>query len=763
MLKNKLFFLALYLFISTFLWTSEWESVGPYGGMGCKIYSVVQDFQNPQILYAGSNGGIYKSTDSGLSWFSINNGLCYQTITSLAIDHVNCSCIYAGSNSGHIFKSQNGGDEWLALNQVLQNIRVREIVIDPSNSAIIYVALGFGSFGGVFKSIDGGSSWIEISESFENHNIYSLAIDHNNPNCIYAGAVFHYNPITHGALYKSLDSGLTWETIQIPTSPNVYASISEIAIDPNNSNIIFVGTKWDGVFKSNDAGLNWIQANCGIWSFEQSNHNVIVVNPSDSSILYLGTHPPNSFEPCVFKSIDSGLNWFESAQGLEDNDVFSMMLAIENSDLIYAGTNSGFFKSHDSGNLWTASNEGLSTSFVFSIAISPYNPEIWIVGTSRGVFSTSDIGQNWNQGLATNALISSVAFHPIFPTVYATAGMGSYSDGIYKSYNNGISWGLVTYMMFPNHIAIDNVNPDKMYVSTNEHIYKTNNVGANWFVSDTGITEFPVYEIAIDPQNTNILFAISSTHVWKSNDGASLWNDIFWPFGLEDYNPNTIAINPQNSLEIFVGTYAGLVRSLDGGSNWEIIDIDDSNIQDIVIDPVNPIILYAGLDSNGVIKSEDSGLTWEEMNENLSNQIIKTLAIEPINSDFILAGSLGEGVFKNDLEQTSINSSTIISEKIISFYAFPNPFNPTTTIFFNLTAEDAENTELIIYNIKGQEIKQFSIFPKQSQAPYGAGNIQSSIQWEGKDENNKAVSSGVYFYELKSDKESIVRKMLLMK
>ena len=155
--------------------------------------------------------------------------------------------------------------------------------------------------------------------------------------------------------------------------------------------------------------------------------------------------------------------------------------------MIYAGTNSGFFKSIDSGNLWTASNEGLSTSYVYSIAISPYNPDIWIAGTSRGVFSTSDIGHNWNQGIATTALISSVAFHPVIPIVYVTAGMGSYSDGIYKSYDNGISWGLVTYMMFPNHLAIDNVNPDKMYVATNEHIYKTNNAGANCSILESVI------------------------------------------------------------------------------------------------------------------------------------------------------------------------------------------------------------------------------------------------------------------------------------
>ena len=102
---------------------------------------------------------------------------------------------------------------------------------------------------------------------------------------------------------------------------------------------------------------------------------------------------------------------------------------------------------------------------------------------------------------------------------------------------------------------------------------------------------------------------------------------------------------------------------------------------------------------------------------------------------------------------------------------YPNPFNPKTTISFNLTAEDTENTELIIYNLKGQKIRQYSIFPEQSQAPYGAGNNQSSIVWDGKDDSGKPVANGIYFYKLSIDKSegissertNITKKMIILK
>ena len=111
-----------------------------------------------------------------------------------------------------------------------------------------------------------------------------------------------------------------------------------------------------------------------------------------------------------------------------------------------------------------------------------------------------------------------------------------------------------------------------------------------------------------------------------------------------------------------------------------------------------------------------------------------------------------------EYEETSTDDDIVINcNKLIGNY--PNPFNPETTIYFSLNAENNENTELLIYNIKGQQVKQYSIFN-----PSGAGQVsQSSIVWDGRDDNENAVSSGVYFYKLQAGKYSAVKKMILMK
>ncbi len=91
-----------------------------------------------------------------------------------------------------------------------------------------------------------------------------------------------------------------------------------------------------------------------------------------------------------------------------------------------------------------------------------------------------------------------------------------------------------------------------------------------------------------------------------------------------------------------------------------------------------------------------------------------------------------------------------IPRKFRLYQNHPNPFNPETKIKF--TTENTEYTEIIIYNIKGQKVKLFSDLRNQS-----------SVIWNGTDDNNKPVSSGIYFYKLKSGNYEKMRKMILLK
>jgi hypothetical protein len=122
------------------------------------------------------------------------------------------------------------------------------------------------------------------------------------------------------------------------------------------------------------------------------------------------------------------------------------------------------------------------------------------------------------------------------------------------------------------------------------------------------------------------------------------------------------------------------------------------------------------------------------------------------------AGSMPDmGAFENPLGEPQVGiTQNQLPGTDYQLTNYPNPFNPETTISFNHTTEHTGSTELIIYNIKGQKVRTLNAFPNGSLGT-------SSAVWDGTDENNQSVSSGIYFYKLITDKFSRTRKMILLK
>jgi hypothetical protein len=127
-------------------------------------------------------------------------------------------------------------------------------------------------------------------------------------------------------------------------------------------------------------------------------------------------------------------------------------------------------------------------------------------------------------------------------------------------------------------------------------------------------------------------------------------------------------------------------------------------------------------------------------------------AIVAIYSD----GLQAEAAFSNVVEKLPVVVDNELLNLNVILTNYPNPFNPSTTIYFNLTAQTGEDPEISIYNIKGQKIKTLQSFPN-------GGLGTSSIVWDGTDENNQPVTSGIYFYKLSAGEYTQTRKMLLLK
>ena len=97
------------------------------------------------------------------------------------------------------------------------------------------------------------------------------------------------------------------------------------------------------------------------------------------------------------------------------------------------------------------------------------------------------------------------------------------------------------------------------------------------------------------------------------------------------------------------------------------------------------------------------------------------------------------------------------------FSNYPNPFNPSTTIVFSLTAKDVKNAKIEIYNLKGQKVEQFTPSLCHPEFIEGRGEIRYRVIWNGTDQANHPVASGIYFAKVKAGNQILTRKMLLMK
>jgi hypothetical protein len=182
---------------------------------------------NPQTIYAGTNGDVFKSTNGGEEW--VNSGpivVAPYRFNCLAIDPLNPQTIYAGTNGGAVY-SWNGGGGWVWLTG-LGPLYIYSLAIDPLNPQTIYAGTwANGSLYGVFESTNGGANW--VNSGLPENNILSLAIDPLNPQTIYAGA--------YGGVFKSTNGGTSWVNSGL-TETYIYS----LVINPSNPQTIYAGT-----------------------------------------------------------------------------------------------------------------------------------------------------------------------------------------------------------------------------------------------------------------------------------------------------------------------------------------------------------------------------------------------------------------------------------------------------------------------------------------------------------------------------------------
>ena len=176
------------------------------------VVSIAIHPRDPRILFAGTTGGVYRSDNAATGWKKINNGLIPEQelmggmalgVNALVFDVVNPDIIYAGTTKG-LFRSATRGDQWERIGQTLPDLFVSSILIDPAESKTLYI----GGPSGVWKSPDSGQSWAAMNNGLTSLNIRTLAMSPRDSHMLFVG--------TNGSgLYRSTDAGTSWTPLPL--------------------------------------------------------------------------------------------------------------------------------------------------------------------------------------------------------------------------------------------------------------------------------------------------------------------------------------------------------------------------------------------------------------------------------------------------------------------------------------------------------------------------------------------------------------------
>lgn len=611
-----------------------WTSGGPYGG---DTWHVILNPVVPNQVYASdSESGLFASDDAAGEWRPVRIG---ASAARPAFDAGDPQVIYLGMG-GSLFRSDDGGLTWQSIPRQGQCVDSVRPVAHPTVAGTVYLSVfcngGLEPGGGLYRSTTWGTNWITMTSGLSDTNVTSLVFDPDDSNVLYLG--------THsGEVYISTNGGDSW--IFAARLPN---HVDGLYVDPfgahqvwaeSNGYSISDPTLPPNLFKSLDPDLT-------AWS--------AVTVTSDSHVWSLAFHPTVSGTILAavdsgYISTDGGQTWQPVGPGLPQPLPWSLggmkefAIDPQQPNVIYAATARGIFKSTDGGKSWFDANHKLAGAIPISLAVSPFEPQELYASSNIGVvLKSNNGGQSWQSldvpwpGWSTN-----LATDPFLPNrvYFGVDGWGCSAPCIRLSQDGGETFREITYTLpvtytgwgaYTEIVAPDPHDPGHVLIASHLTVpgggfgdgllYASDDYGEHWQQVDFWPPK-PVTEIAYDPIHPGTIYAgVGQAGIYKSADWGLTWQVLSsWPVPLY---ASGLAVHPTTLDLVFAlgrdfpeppALPQGILHSLDGGTTWEHLPTQPSTgplwaLAFVLTDP--PSLYTGGLDS-GLWRSADDGQTWE--------------------------------------------------------------------------------------------------------------------------------------------------------
>jgi photosystem II stability/assembly factor-like uncharacterized protein len=645
---------------------------------------------------------------SGLKLRAIGPALTSGRVADIAIDPSDKRTWYVGAAAGGVWKSTNGGISFSPVFDGQGSFSIGTVVIDHSNPSTVWVGTGENNaqrvvaYGdGVYKSIDGGKSWTNMGLKHSEH-IGRILIDPRNSDVVYVAA---QGPLWKGGgdrgLYKTEDGGKTWK--KILAGDNDWTGVNDVQLDPRNPDVL-VATTWQrvrrvytfvaggpgsAVWRSTDAGKTWAKSQSGFPSVELGRIG-LSRSPADPDVIYAIAEAADK-KGGFFRSRDGGASWEKMSDHQSGGNYYNEIFADpKNVDRVYAvepilqvtddggksfhrvGERNKHVDNHvvwidpdetdhlvigDDGGVYETFDGGKTYRFAANIPITQYyrvatdnsKPFYRVFGGAQDNFSVGGPSRTRNTTGPTNADWFITAggdgfgsvVDPVDPnTVYAESQFGNLSRfnlatgdvmGIQPSEEPGTPgprWG------WDSPLFISPFNHNRIYFASNR-LFVSADRGDSWRVISPDLSR------SIDRNRLRVMGHVQSVDAVAKNASTTLFGVVL-----------TIAESPIQEGLLFAGTDDGKVSiSENGGGSWRSIDHvagtpDTAPVFKILPSQHNANVVYAAFNNHQagdfkpyVMKSTDLGRTWTSITGDLPDGSVYVLAEDHVDRDLLFAGT----------------------------------------------------------------------------------------------------------------------------
>jgi photosystem II stability/assembly factor-like uncharacterized protein len=658
--------------------STTWTARGCFGALNYPAYPqyvaagridfLRVDPNNTSILYTGSpSGGLWKSTDGGLTWNTNTDLLSIIGCSDLAIDPSNSNILYLAtgdgitgySNSIGLLKSIDGGLTWNTTGltyTVSQGRRILRILVNPSNSQVLIASTSLG----IFRSTDGGATWnlsINISQS-------DLEFKPTDPNTVYAAGYYGF--------YMSTDGGITFNQISagIPTSNIGGMAIAVTPADINYVYAVVTSTNggFGGFYQSTTAGVSFVATNTSTYNIlgyspttagGQGSYNLCIdASPNFKNIVTVGGIYP-------WYTTDSGTSWTQLTSATTPNYIHP-----DTHDIVYdpLGTsiyiaNDGGLHKYNSGNINNLCSN-MNIGEIYKIGSSYLTPDLWITGlqdngTSMHTSSTYSLALGAD---GMDCFFDRTTDQNVFGCIQY-GGLQISNDGGATWYSPGAGLSTTPGWVAPWHQ--DPAVPTRIYHGRTE-MFVSNNLGLNWTMLSLLPSTSTILEFEIAPSNNQIIYVLKSNGaLLRTTNAGSSWTNVTGTLPISVARGSHITIDPTDPNNVWI-TCSGyspgnkVFVTTTGGAVWTNVSYNLPNIPAncSVYLPGSNDAVYIGMDV-GVYYKDNSMTSWLLYNTGLPNVEISELDISPASPTKLRAATYGRGVYEVDILAPPVSNFSV--------------------------------------------------------------------------------------------------------